>query len=197
MEKCSLLFSPDYKVNRRPAVIPSELLRYYKLLKRETTIIEMIVYQISEELNAQSPYYTDIIRAHLTVFICLLKRAGLRRDMPLPKHNTLVDSLVGYLENNYTRDITLARLAVEFGYSEGHLSHLFKRHIGISIKQYMLQRRIVEAKRFLDNEPALKVAAVAERVGFKDITVFFHDFKKIVGLSASQYRRISNPQISY
>ncbi len=42
-----------------------------------------------------------------------------------------------------------------------------RRHTGCGFKHYVIERRIAEAKLLLRNEPQLKIAAVAEAVGFK------------------------------
>ena len=71
--------------------------------------------------------------------------------------------------------------------SQWHLSKLLNRHTGQSFSELMNGIRIEEAKKLLKN-PAYRVGDVADMVGFLDMAHFSRVFKKIVGVSANEYR---------
>ena len=109
-----------------------------------------------------------------------------------PRTNALVTWCATEIEKRFAEDLTLQALAREAGYSLFHLAHLFKRDTGLSVKQYILQRRIAEARRILLEQPALTVDAVALQVGFSDFALFNRSFKRLTGQPPTLYRKISH-----
>ncbi len=66
----------------------------------------------------------------------------------------------------------------------------------MSIKQYILQRRVAEAKCLLLEESGLTVKAVSARTGFSDFSLFNRKFKDLTGMTATAYRRLANREHS-
>ena len=67
---------------------------------------------------------------------------------------------------------------------------VFRKEVGRSIVDYVLDRRIDEAKRLLI-EGTIPLAQIAETVGFNDYNYFSRVFKKRSGYSPTEYRRRS------
>ena len=84
--------------------------------------------------------------------------------------------------------LTLEGTADRFWISSTTLSGLFRQKMGISFYQYILQRRVAEAKNLIyDQEPIEKIPG---KVGFGDYSAFFRAFKKEVGISPRQFRKL-------
>lgn len=83
--------------------------------------------------------------------------------------------------------IGVASIAAHLGISEGHLSHTFKKETDYTLLNYLTRYRIRKAMELL-REGRLKVYEVAERVGYRDITHFSSTFKKVTGISPSEYQ---------
>lgn len=83
--------------------------------------------------------------------------------------------------------IGVASIAAYLGISEGHLSHTFKKETDYTLLNYLTRYRIRKAMELL-REGRLKVYEVAERVGYRDITHFSSTFKKVTGISPSEYQ---------
>ena len=93
-----------------------------------------------------------------------------------------------YIGEHY-RDpnLTVGTIAGALGLSEGHLSHLFKKETDYTILNYLTRYRIHKAMVLL-KDCRTKVYEVAEQVGYRDIAYFSATFKKIVGISPSEYQ---------
>lgn len=93
-----------------------------------------------------------------------------------------------YIAAHYAdQDIAITSIAVHLGVSEGHLSHVFKKETSYTIISYLTQYRIHEAMKLLQ-DCRYKVYEVAEMVGYKDVAYFGSTFKKLVGMSPSEYQ---------
>ena len=85
---------------------------------------------------------------------------------------------------------TLEELASEAGASRSALADRFAHLVGCPPIQYLTQWRMqMAAKRLTD--PGVKVAAVAYEVGYESEAAFSRAFKKLVGLSPSQWRAVT------
>ena len=70
---------------------------------------------------------------------------------------------------------------------EGHLSHMFKKETDYTLLNYLTRYRIHKSMELL-RDCRRKVYEVAELVGYKDVTYFSATFKKVVGISPSEYQ---------
>ncbi len=105
------------------------------------------------------------------------------------KRNKYVAEAIRYLEEHYgDAEIGVGTVAEHLGLSEGHLSHLFKEETGQTMGAFLTQTRIRAAMALL-RDCRSKVYLVAEQVGYRDITYFSSTFKKIVGMSPSDYQK--------
>ena len=93
-----------------------------------------------------------------------------------------------YIGEHYADSgIGVGSIAAHLGISEGHLSHTFKKETDYTILNYLTRYRIRKSMELL-RDGRLKVYEVAERVGYRDITHFSSTFKKVVGISPSEYQ---------
>ncbi len=84
-------------------------------------------------------------------------------------------------------DITIAAIAESMGISEGHLSHTFKKETNCTILNYLTRVRIRRAMELL-KEGSYRVYEVAEMAGYRDITYFSNTFRKVTGVSPTEYQ---------
>lgn len=95
---------------------------------------------------------------------------------------------MGYIADHYSdADISITTIADSLGVSEGHLSHVFKKETSYTVISYLTQYRIQKAMELL-RDCRYKVYEVAERVGYRDVTYFSSTFKKVAGMSPSEYQ---------
>ena len=86
--------------------------------------------------------------------------------------------------------VGVAAIAEYLGISEGHLSHLFKKETDYTLLNYLTRYRMHRAMELL-RDCRVKIYEVAEAVGYRDVTHFSSTFKKLVGMSPSEYQDTS------
>lgn len=92
-----------------------------------------------------------------------------------------------YLDENYTKKILLDDLAEKFYINKYYLVKQFKAQYGLSINAYLLEVRITRAKqmlRFTDKS----VENIGLDCGLGALTYFSRTFKKVEGMSPSEFR---------
>ena len=98
-----------------------------------------------------------------------------------------IDLVLAYLQEHMAEKLTLDQVAAEFYISKYYLSHCFKAATGFSVGQYLINTRILEARRMLQDGG--RVAQVGEAVGFHSNEHFIRTFTKLTGISPKQYAR--------
>ncbi len=92
-----------------------------------------------------------------------------------------------YIDRNYASDLGLAQLAEQFFINPTYLSELFKRYVGQTFSDYVISVRIAKAEQYL-HDPMLRLADIAELVGFSTASYLSSVFKKHYGKSPNEYR---------
>ena len=87
-------------------------------------------------------------------------------------------------------NISISAIAQDLGISEGHLSHTFKKETDYTLLNYLTRYRIHKAMELL-RDCRVKVYEVAEQVGYRDVTYFSATFKKVTGVTPSEYQDTS------
>lgn len=96
-----------------------------------------------------------------------------------------------YLEQyGLEKEIQVGDLASLCGISERYFGTLFFRYYQTSPKQYILRKKLDNAKMLLEST-ALPVAVVAEKSGFASVYHFSRIFKRCTGMTPTAYRNIS------
>lgn len=99
----------------------------------------------------------------------------------------IVNAALEYMRAHCTEHISLANVADNVYVSQWHLSKLINRQTGQSFLELLNIMRIDKAKVLLA-DPALRVHAIAEQVGYNDVAHFSKSFKKITGKNPGEYR---------
>lgn len=100
----------------------------------------------------------------------------------------MIAQAVSYTQKNYPdKELSLESLCATFHISQTQFSLLFKREMGTSFLQYLLDLRIAAAQKLLA-ETNLKIYQIAEETGFGDASYFSYCFKQRCGLSPKEYR---------
>lgn len=105
-----------------------------------------------------------------------------------PSRNSLFDAILGYIQLNFMQDISLRDIAYACSCSTSTVSHLFKQNTGYSVKAYMIQLRMEQAKKLLETSD-LPVNQIASICGFENADYFSTSFKQFAGLSPKEYRK--------
>lgn len=91
-----------------------------------------------------------------------------------------------YIEEHYSEELTIERLAEIAGLSPKYFVEVFKKNFGVSAHDYLTQIRIGRAKRLMLRGDLL-LRDVAHEVGYEDEYYFSRRFKKTVGVAPSAF----------
>lgn len=110
------------------------------------------------------------------------------------QYSSLTRKIMEYIHGDPIRRITLDDIGRFTFFSPIYCDTVFKKETGKSIIDYVIDRRIDEAKRLL-LEGTVPLPAVAEAVGFNDYNYFSRVFKKRSGYSPTAFRRLANAEV--
>lgn len=99
----------------------------------------------------------------------------------------MVRKIKDYIREHYREDIGRREVAAAVYLTPEYMAKLFKKDMGISLKDYIHQLRIGEAKRLLAG--GTKVSEVAQEVGFDNFSYFSTVFKRQTGVSPNEYKK--------
>ncbi|WP_028559600.1 AraC family transcriptional regulator [Paenibacillus pinihumi] len=106
------------------------------------------------------------------------------------KRVDLVSRATHYIETSYSEAITVQGLAELFGCSSSYLSRLFKKQLGITPNEYLIQVRIGHASRLL-TETKASLQEISSSIGYLDVYYFSRVFKKQTGVPPLRYRSLA------
>jgi len=102
--------------------------------------------------------------------------------------NEVIHDILTYINEHFTLPLKLEGIARQFGVSISFLSHEFVKCTGRSVYDYILHRRVMQAKELI-NTPC-PLSEVAYRCGFNDYSSFLRVFSKMAGMAPSFYRKL-------
>ncbi len=100
-----------------------------------------------------------------------------------------ISDCIRFITTHYNTDITIEELAKSCNLSESRFAHLFKAEIGTSPHLYQQELRINNAKLLLSSTK-LSVSEICTQSGYTDPLYFSRIFKRKVGLSPMEYRKL-------
>lgn len=104
------------------------------------------------------------------------------------KERSIIQEIASYIEQHPQEDITLQDISERFFLSREYISRKFKQETNGNLSDFIASVRINRAKELLGNGQ-LRIAQIAELVGFQDEKYFSRVFKKWTGCSPNDYRK--------
>lgn len=111
------------------------------------------------------------------------------RVNPMDRHENLACQIAAYIENNLASPLNNSILGKMFGLAPSYLSVIFRNKKGLSPIEYIAMQRINRAKALFCESPHLTTKDISTLVGFDDPFHFSKTFKKLTGLSPTEYRK--------
>lgn len=118
----------------------------------------------------------------------MLELAYIRTENNEGLKEKFTDKVIRFLKQHHTRNITVDDICNHFGCSRSYISHRFCKSTGKTIREYLTELRIEDAKLLLTNSE-LTVTEIAYSVGYGDSNYFSNIFKSKTGLSPREYRK--------
>ena len=93
------------------------------------------------------------------------------------------------IHEKYSEPLSLDTVSKSIGFNPAYFSYLFKKETGKTFSEYLTEVRMEQAKRMLLNSD-LDVYEIASCVGYADEKYFSRLFRKMIGLSPSEYKKL-------
>jgi AraC family transcriptional regulator len=107
------------------------------------------------------------------------------------KAGVYIRNVKEYIQENLFEDLSLKKMAELANYSPFHFQRIFKHYTGESPKQYVIRLRLEQIARNLRTFQNTTVSELSGKSGFSSLSTFSRAFKKYFGISAQEYRQLS------
>ena len=122
-------------------------------------------------------------------FEMVRKYSILGRNYAYDKYSLLIRNVINYIEQHLSGELTLSVIAAEFEKNPSYLSTTFRKEVGDTLTNYISRQRIQASLRYF-NTTTLSVADVSSAVGIPDFGYFSKLFRRFVGVSPREYKKM-------
>lgn len=99
----------------------------------------------------------------------------------------LISKVIGYINQNFSKDISLEEVAKEFFVDKYYISHLFKEKVGATLWNYVIFRRLTAFNDLIRANTSIEEACF--RVGFQNYSNFFRLYKKHMQMTPTEFKK--------
>ncbi|NBI30304.1 response regulator transcription factor [Chengkuizengella marina] len=182
----TVLFSYKDQSNHVEKVLKNISSSIEQFLKRSC---EIGIGGVSNKLNEVSTLY----KKSLMELGLYEEKVPVKNGKSTESIHRLIRSVLEYVENDYSKEITLTSLAEQLFVNPNYLSSLFKSEMGETFSHHVTKTRINKAKQLL-RETNHKIYQVCKMVGYTDQAHFSKVFKALENTSPYEYREQNKPQ---
>lgn len=145
---------------------------------------------LEQTIQQEQPGYRLIALGKFMELVGMLCRFYEETPHSPDAHKVLrIAKAISHMETHFTDEITTEQLAHIAHMSPRNFHRVFSDATGRTPAQYLINLRIIESERLLQNSD-LSITDIAFECGFTDSNYFARAFKKQTGLSPSVYRKI-------
>ena len=103
------------------------------------------------------------------------------------ERSRVITNVLEYIDENYKKDFPLTDLADVAGVTPQHLCRIFKAAMNMRPNEYLVKKRVREAKRMMLRTEK-QISEIASECGFPNAGYFSTVFKKLEGMTPAEYR---------
>lgn len=118
----------------------------------------------------------------------LIREKGERALVEKTNSGFTIYHMLRYIDREYLNIKSVKAISEKLSYNEYYLSHLFKEKIGMSIKEYIMEKKLKYAAVLLKSSD-LSVEEITEHLNFASSHTFRQAFKRYFGVSPSGYKK--------
>ena len=159
---------------------------YVKKIGYQSELI-MLFNQLIELTKKDNPYFKKVLLGCLLQIIAYFTIPTHEKNQ-INRRSQIVENTMDYIRQNLAIDINFQFLAQSNNLSYSRFRSLFKNETGTSLNQFLINERVVCAKRLLINT-GIDIKEIAYKSGFQSPYYFSKIFKQKTGYSPSSYRR--------
>lgn len=123
-----------------------------------------------------------------TLLTILMEQSWHPDEGSLSKKRAELGQIKEYLDEHFVEKISLDNLSERFFINKYYLTRIFKEAYGLTISHYIMEKRITQAKKLI-RFSEMTMDEIAESVGMSDANYFSRAFRKIEGVSPTEYQK--------
>jgi len=147
------------------------------IMKRQIDMIMRLAFRRKDEMLLNQHMY------QLMTDTC--SDGNTSTDVLLDPH---VSEAIRIMRNDPATVESMDALAKQLNWSRSHFDRVFKQQVGQAPKQFLLNCKMIEARRYLESS-SLRIGEIANALGYRDIYFFSRQFKHFFGQAPLAYRR--------
>lgn len=160
---------------------------------RDTAPVNDLCGKMNVSWLQSAPYRQLHLKALLQQLVYHVLAEQEKPDQSAPFSDDRVTSMTTCIARRYAEDLRLEAFADQLELSKVYLGALFKRHTGLSFRQYLTNARLNAAEDLLCSGK-YTINEIAYLTGFQDPSYFSRVFYKMYGVRPGKYKRIEKPQ---
>ena len=181
-QECLDLFTPFFSGNRKLCTkISKEDVIIYGINKKISEIYEFAKTPSPENkllcICKVIELFTDLNKISTSTIYSGLSASS----------NTIVNNVTEYLNQHFTENLSIDYVAEKFSLSGSYLSHLFKEHVGISLWNYVIIKRINLFNKLISKDGSIEENCY--KVGFQNYSNFFRLYKKYMRMTPLEFAK--------
>lgn len=162
---------------------------------------EKAVVLMKQLQDAVKTNYGEIVLNYMsTVILCELHsqihESGKLNNQNKRTQKQMYHDIIDYVKQNAGNNLKVSDVALHFGYNEKYLSHLFSTIAGIPLKQFILAKKM-DLANFMLTDTNNSIGDIAAAIGFSDSHHFAKAYKKVSGLTPTEYRNAFSKRLLY
>ncbi len=192
-----VLFNMDFFLQSRfphqyvesKKILSSSLQPYVHLTDEQAQEVEDIFERILKENQGNDNHKEELIALKIIELLILSERLfeeQLRLEATIPAVD-IIKRFSDALEANFTRERSVSFYASALNVHPNHLNSLIKKHTGMTAKESIQSRLLLETK-YLLHSTNLSIKEISNQVGFDDPNYFTVFFKRLENMSPVNYR---------
>ena len=161
----------------------------FYLEEGDARLLREMISQIALEWSMRLDRWEEVVFASALRLLAIVKRFAGRSRGLAPSGGQRAKEIAAYLAARLDEDLSASQVAGHFGMSREHLSRLFRHHFGMTYHDYVLHKRLEAARQLLArSKKEANILEIALAVGFRSHAHFSRVFRKVEGVTPSQYR---------
>jgi len=157
----------------------------YRFAKKKPSVNIPARYHVANFLQSginEETIVDDVAKVFMKAFLPFV-------DNNIPRSAGLYYEVKYYIDNHYTDELSLNKIADLFHLNPNYVSQLFKTKGFTTFSKYITNLRVEKAKELLSGESS-SINSVAKSVGFENEKYFYKVFKKYTGYTPTQYKEM-------
>lgn len=184
------VFLPDAPPAVREAVSSFVFPCYGRLPAEELSVVEGLYDILFRDARSHAPHERERVSSLVVYILTVLAEHAVLfgEGVTAARIQPHVQAAMTFIRERYAAELTLTDVAAALGLSEGYLSMLFAKELGVGFKEYLNAIRVRHAMQLLASTDR-SVTEIALASGFGSFSTFERRFSRIAEMTPREYRR--------